>query len=134
MRDEQVYDKAYYIVRRAIILWCLMETVTQQTSSNNDAVLTVIDRVLNQVFGKEATILIFRYMEQNYSLNRSEISDKIELFAQGLEDFLRSGATIIERKILEDINSDCNQLRRMELENVEDEPSFVAQMKIAMHR
>jgi len=111
-----------------------METLTQQTSSNNDAILAIIDKVLNQVFGKEATILIFRYMEHNYSLKRSEISDKIELFAKGLEDFLRSGAHIIERKILEDINSDCNLLRRMELEKVEDEASFVAQMKTFMHR
>ncbi|MGD0979350.1 MAG: hypothetical protein ABR962_09455 [Candidatus Bathyarchaeia archaeon] len=117
-----------------MMLWYRMEILTQQTSSNNDAVLAIIDKVLNQVFGKEATILIFRYMEHNYSLKRSEISDKIELFAQGLEDFLRSGAYVIERKILEDINSDCNLLRRMELENVEDEASFVAQMKTFMHR
>ena len=116
------------------MLWYLMEILTQQTSSKNDAVLAIIDKVLNQVFGKEATILIFRYMEHNYSLKRSEISDKIELFAQGLEDFLRSGAYVIERKILEDLNSDCNLLRRMELEKVEDEASFVAQMKTFMHR
>ena len=114
--------------------WYLMEILTQQTSSKNDAVLAIIDKVLNQVFGKEAAILIFRYMEHNYSLKRSEISDKIELFAQGLEDFLRSGAYVIERKILEDINSDCNLLRRMELEKVEDEASFVAQMKTFMHK
>lgn len=111
-----------------------MEILAQQTSSNNEAVLAIIDKVLNQVFGKEATTLIFRYMEHNYSLKRSEISDKIELFAKGLEDFLRSGAYVIERKILEDINSDCNLLRRMELEKVEDEASFVAQMKTFMHR
>ncbi|MGA2308957.1 MAG: hypothetical protein ABSG57_05350 [Candidatus Bathyarchaeia archaeon] len=117
-----------------MMLWYLMEILTQQTSNNNDAVLAIIDKVLNQVFGKEATILIFRYMEHNYSLKRSEISDKIELFAQGLEDFLRSGAYVIERKILEDINSDCNLLRRMELEKVEDEASFVAQMKTFMHK
>jgi hypothetical protein len=111
-----------------------MEIATEQTFSKNDAVLAIIDKVLNQVFGKEATILIFRYMEHNYSLKRSEITDKIELFAKGLEDFLRSGAYVIERKILEDINSDCNLLRRMELEKVEDEASFVAQMRAFMHK
>jgi hypothetical protein len=117
-----------------MMLWYLMEIETQQTSSKSDAVVAIIDKVLNQVFGKEATILIFRYMEHNYSLKHSEISDKIELFAQGLEDFLRSGAYIIERKILEDINSDCNLLRRMELEKVEDEAGFVAQMRVYMHK
>jgi hypothetical protein len=117
-----------------MLLGTYMEIAAQQTSGNNDAVLAIIDKVLNQVFGKEATILIFRYMEHNYSLKRSEISDKIELFAQGLEDFLRSGAYVIERKILEDINSDSNLLRKIELEKVEDEASFVAQMRVFMHR
>jgi hypothetical protein len=111
-----------------------MQIVTQQTSSKNDAVLAIVDKVLKQVFGKEATTLIYRYMERNYSVKRSEIGDKIDLFARGLEDFLRSGADIIERKILEDLNSDCNELRRIELENVEDEAGFVAQMKTFMRR
>ena len=111
-----------------------MITVTEQTSGKNDAVLAIVDKVLNQVFGREATNLIYRYMEQNYAVKRSEIGDKIELFAQGLQDFLRSGASIIERKILEDLNSDCDELRRIELEKVEDEASFVAQMKTFMRR
>jgi len=111
-----------------------MEIEAQQPPSDNDAVLAVIDKVLNQVFGKEATILIFKFMEQNYSLNRSEIGDKIELFAKGLEDFLRSGAAVIERKILEDIYADCNLLRKIELEDVDDEVNFVTQMKVALHR
>ncbi|MGA2767837.1 MAG: hypothetical protein ABSF24_05915 [Candidatus Bathyarchaeia archaeon] len=111
-----------------------MEITRQQTCNKNDAVLGIIDKVLNQVFGKEATILIYRHLEHNYSLKRSEISDKIELFAQGLEDFLRSGAYVIERKILEDISSDSNQLRRIELENVDDEATFITQMKLLMHK
>ena len=111
-----------------------MQIVTQQTSSKNDAVLAIVDKVLNQVFGKEATNIIYRYMEHNYSVKRNEIGDKIDLFAQGLEDFLRSGANIIERKILEDLDSDCNELRRSELEKVEDEAGFVAQMKTFMRR
>jgi hypothetical protein len=111
-----------------------MEITIQQTCNKNDAVLGIIDKVLNQVFGKEATSLIYRHLEHNYSLKRSEISDKIELFAQGIEDFLRSGAHVIERKILEDINADSSQLRRVELENVDDEATFVTQMKLLMHK
>jgi len=111
-----------------------MQIVTQQTPSKNDAILAIVDKVLKQVFGKEATTLIYRYMEHNYSVKRSETGDKIDLFARGLEDFLRSGADIIEGKILEDLNSDCNELRRIELENVEDEAGFVAQMKTFMHK
>lgn len=65
-----------------------MAIITQQTGNKNDAVLGIIDKVLNQVFGKEATILIYRHLEHSYSLKRNEISEHIDLFAQGLEDFL----------------------------------------------
>lgn len=106
---------------------------TQQTCIKNEAVVAIIDNILNQVFGKEATLLIYTHLERNYSLKRSEISDKIELFARGLEDFLKSGAYVIERKILEDINSNCNPLRTTELENVNDETNFVTQIKSFMH-
>jgi len=111
-----------------------MEITTQQTTNNNDTVARIIDNVLNQVFGKEATLLIYRHLERNYDVRRNEIGDKIELFTQGLEDFLRSGATVIERKILEDINSNCNLLRRAELENVSDETSFITQMKLVTRK
>jgi hypothetical protein len=107
---------------------------TQQTCIRNEAVAGIIDNILNQVFGKEATLLIYAHLERNYSLKRSEISDKIELFAQGLEDFLRSGADVIERKILEDINSNCNLLRKTELENVNDETDFVTQIRSFMRQ
>jgi hypothetical protein len=107
---------------------------TQQTCIKNEAVVRTIDNILNQVFGKEATLLIYAHLERNYSLKRSEISEKIELFARGLEDFLRSGAHVIERKILEDININCNLLRRTELENIDNEADFVNQMKSFMHK
>jgi hypothetical protein len=110
-----------------------METLTRQTSKN-EAVLAVIDRVLNQVFGKEATILIYRFLENNYCLKHNEISDNIELFARGLEEFLRSGAQVIERKILEDVRSECRLLREFDLGNVDEEVGFVTQMKLFMHK
>jgi hypothetical protein len=110
-----------------------VDTITQETR-RNDAVLAVIDRVLNQVFGKDATILIYRFLENNYCLKRDEISDNIELFARGLEEFLESGAQAIERKILEDVRSECKLLRRFELENIGGEAGFVTQMKLFMHK
>lgn len=119
-------------MRRQIYVGVLVE-IMKQTSDKNDIVLTVIDRVLNQVFGKEATILIYRYLERNYSLKRNEIGDKIELFAEGLENFLRSGAYVVEKKILEDIDSNCGLLCRMELENPHSEADFVTQMKSFVH-
>jgi len=115
-------------------LWVQMQTTALRTSNRNESVIRVIDRVLNQIFGKEATLLIYRHLERNYGIKRSEVSDKIELFARGLEDFLRSGAYVVERKILEDIDSRCFQLRRMELEDVDDGSVFVSRMKMFMRK
>lgn len=110
-----------------------METLKQQTSKN-DAVVGIIDKVLNQVFGREATILIFKHLEHNYCLKRSEIGDNIELFARGLEDFLRSGAHVVEKKILEDISRDSNLLCKLQIEEVDDDVSFVTRMRVFLNK
>jgi hypothetical protein len=94
----------------------------------------IIDRVLKQVFGEEATRLIYRYLENNYSLKQSEIAEKIELFAKGLEDFLRSGAYAIERKILEDIYSNYGLLRRLTQERTLEEYDFASRVKLLIRK
>jgi hypothetical protein len=107
-----------------------MENMIQQATNKSDAKIErIIDRVLRQVFGEEATLLIYRHLESNYSLKKEEVADRIETFAAGLEDFLRSGAYAIEQKILEDIYSSYGLLRRIELERERDEFDFVSQIK-----
>lgn len=97
-------------------------------------IFKIIDRVLTQVFGKEATSLIYRYLELRYSLSRSEFAAKIDVFARGLEDFLSSGAYAVESKILDDIYSSYGSLRRTELERTPKEYDFASQIKIAMQK
>jgi hypothetical protein len=111
-----------------------MQSLIQQTDKIDDKISKIIDKVLNQVFGKEATLLIYRHLEHNYHLKRNEMGRKIEVFAQGLEDFLRSGAYVIERRILEDIHSSYGLIRRLELEKVDCEDDFVSQMKLFMRK
>jgi len=111
----------------------MITTVNQQTRKENEKISKIIDRVMRQVFGDEATRLIYRYLENNYSVRRDEIADKIDLFAKGLEDFLRSGAYAIERKILEDIYSSYGLLRRIELEKLR-EGDFASQVKLLMRK
>lgn len=107
-----------------------MENIIQQATNKSDAKIErIIDRVLRQVFGEEAALLIYRHLESNYSLKKEEVADRIEIFAAGLEDFLRSGAYVIEQKILEDIYSSYGLLRRIELERERDEFDFVSQIK-----
>ena len=106
-----------------------MEPIILQTNRKEDKISKIIDKVLRQVFGEEATHLIYVHLEKSYSLKQGEIAEKIDVFAKGLEEFLRSGAYVIERKILEDIYSSYGLLRRLELERVQEETDFVSQVK-----
>lgn len=110
-----------------------MNTTTQQTLRGNEKIVKIIDRVLRQIFGNEATRLIYRYLESHYAVKRDEIAEKIDLFARGLEEFLKTGAYVIERKILEDIYSSYGLLRRLELEKIREE-DFANQIKLLMRR
>jgi hypothetical protein len=99
-------------------------------ASKEDRVAKVIDGVLTQVFGEKAASLIYRYLERKYSLKRDEVALKIDVFAKGLEDFLSSGACVVERKILEDLQSsfglaDGSESARMD---------FVDQMRFLTNR
>ncbi|MEM3730741.1 MAG: hypothetical protein QW667_00965 [Candidatus Bathyarchaeia archaeon] len=100
-----------------------------KTQTIENKISHIIDKVLTQIFGEEATSLIYRYLEKNYSLKKDEIAEKIDLFAKGLEDFLNSGAYVIEKKILEDIYSNYGLIKR-----VKPEDDFTRQMKLILQR
>jgi len=104
------------------------------TRKKEDRIFKVIDKVLKQVFGEEATFFIYKYIEQNYSLHRSQFSEKIDIFAKGLEDCLSSGAFAIESKILEDISSIYGVFSEARFERKPEGYDFARQMKIAMRR
>ena len=72
-----------------------------------DRVFGIIDNVLRQVFGEPATRLIYSHLEQRYSLRQCEISEKIDVFADCLQDFLKDGVYAIENRILNDLCSAC---------------------------
>jgi len=108
-----------------------MKSINVQVSSEGeDKISKIVDRVLKGVFGEEATRLIYRYLESNHSLKREEITEKIDVFAKGLEEFLSSGAHVVEQKILEDIYSSYGLLRRLELERMQEEQDFVGQIRL----
>jgi len=111
-----------------------MESVIEQNNKKEEKISKIIDKVLRQVFGAEATHLIYKHLESNYSLKQDEITEKIDVFAVGLEGFLRSGAYVIERKILEDIYASYGLLRRLELEKMQEDTDFISQMKSLMRK
>jgi hypothetical protein len=104
-----------------------MQILTQQTDAKDDKVSKIIERVLTQIFGKEATHLIYTHLERKYSVRRDEVSESIELFAEGLEDFLKSGAYVIERKILEDVWSTYG-VQKSHVEKLRNGACFVNEM------
>ncbi|MEM3672926.1 MAG: hypothetical protein QW468_01685 [Candidatus Bathyarchaeia archaeon] len=110
-----------------------MATIIQQ-KSGEAKISKIIDRVLRQIFGEEATRLIYKYLESKYSLRQDEISERIDLFAKGLEEFLSTGAQVIEKRILEDIYSSCGLLRKIGLEKTCAEYDFADQVKFLMRK
>jgi ribosomal protein L5 len=109
-----------------------MKDLVQQPNAKDDKITKIIDRVLTQIFGKEASSLIYKHLERNYSVRRNEVGEKLELFAEGLETFLKSGAYVIERKILDDIWSSYDEVRRLQVEKPRREGSFVSELKVLL--
>jgi hypothetical protein len=105
-----------------------MET---QLNPKEDKVFEIIDRVLKQVFGENATRIIYEHLERHHSLSPSEFSEKMDVFAKGLEEFLNSGAYFIENKILNDIIAAHNSQSTLELQIAVDveEPDFPSPVK-----
>lgn len=91
-------------------------------------VFEVIDRVLKQVFGEEAARLMYQYLEHRYSWSHREFSEKIDAFAKGMEEFLSSGAYMVESKILDNIYSGDDAFRRAEVGSFE-ERDFASQIR-----
>jgi len=66
----------------------------------DEKLFNVVDKVLKQIFGDTATLTIYKYLEEKYSLKREDISSKPEVFAEGLEAYLNSGASVVAEMIL----------------------------------
>ena len=80
--------------------------------------------------GDEATLLIYKHLENRYSLRQNEIGEKIAVFADGLEELLSSGAYVIEKSILENAYSSYGLTRRLGFERAETNMNFVSQIKM----
>jgi len=59
----------------------------------------VVDKVLNQILGQEATQIIYAYLENNHRIQRHEIAEKLDSFNHALKEYLGSGAIVVEKVI-----------------------------------
>ena len=85
--------------------------------SPDEKLVNIVDKVLKQIFGENATLIIYKYLEEKCSLKRGEIPSKPEVFAEGLEMYLNSGASVVARMIL-------NASSELKLKKVEDKNFF----------
>lgn len=108
----------------------MINTLANQKYEQKDKALKAIDKVLRKIFGDEATLVIYKYLENRHSLRQDEIIEKIDVFAEGLEELLSSGAHVIEKTILEDIYSSPSLTRRIQFERPESSMNFVNQIKM----
>lgn len=99
-----------------------------------DDVFKIVDIILKQAIGEKASLLIYKYMENRYALRPSEFEAKIDVFAKGLESFLNSGATLVERKILEEIYCRGGMNSKIESAKASGEQDFASQVRFAMQR
>jgi hypothetical protein len=81
----------------------------------NNVLLEAIDETLKEVFKEIGANVIYNFLENSYHLNSEEIAEKSEIFANGLDSLLGSGASVVEKLILE------NLYHKLELEYEEKE-------------
>jgi len=76
-------------------------TLTLQQNEQSEKLNVFIDKVLNQILGRTATQIIYEYLENKHSIQRHEIAAKLDSFSSALEEYLGTGAFVIEKIILE---------------------------------
>jgi len=75
--------------------------------------LKAIDDSLKQVFGENAAQIIYHYLENNHSIKREKIPERLEAFAEGLAKFFGSGARVVENIILTNLNPKIDPKHKM---------------------
>ena len=71
--------------------------MSEKKKKLNKVIVNTVDEELKKIFGETATLVIYGYLEDNLSLKREKIPEKIELFSLGLEKFFGSGAYVLEK-------------------------------------
>ncbi len=59
----------------------------------------VVEKVLHQILGEDATEILYEYLANNHSLQRHQVAENFDSFTRALEQYLGSGAEALERLI-----------------------------------
>jgi len=101
---------------KILLNWKKRAFLKRKTKSD-EKLFNIVDKVMIQIFGETATATIYKYLEEKYSLKREDIPSKPEVFAEGLEAYLNSGASVVAGMIL-------NESSELGLKKAEDKGFF----------
>lgn len=59
----------------------------------------VVENVLCQILGQDATQIVYNYLESRHSLKKYQIAENFDSFNHALEQYFGSGAAVLERAI-----------------------------------
>ena len=103
---------------------------TNRTEKYENLLNKAVDKALNRVFGSTATDIIYSHLEDNYSLRKEEIATKLDIFSHAMQEYLNSGAAVVEKEILESFYSGLGLFQRVDLEGPNSE--FIGRLKPLM--
>lgn len=92
------------------------QTLPRRTDKYEEMFNEAVDKTLNRVFGGTATDIIYSHLENNYSIRRNEVATKLESFSTAMEDYLKSGAAVVKKEILESFYSGLGLFQLVDLE------------------
>ncbi len=72
----------------------------------DELLIKCVDEALKEIFGETGARIIYDYLQNNHSLKREEIPERLEDLERGLEKILSSGAWVTERMALKNLYSD----------------------------
>jgi hypothetical protein len=73
-----------------------MKSKTLKRRKEPKRLFRIVDKVLKETLGEPATSFLYQYLEEKHSLKREDIPNELEIFSQGLEQFLSdSGASVV---------------------------------------
>jgi len=95
----------------------------------NKLLASIIDNSLKEVFNEDAASAIYTYLKSNYALNQEEIPQKLDVFVDGLREFLSTGAYPVEHFILENLYSNLKYTGDLEINSESDLEDSITNLK-----
>lgn len=106
-------------------------SLAADTDKYRDVLNKAVEKALGRIFGSTASDVIYSYLEDNHSIGRDDVAGNLECFSTAMQEYLTSGAAVVEKEILKDFYSGLGLYRRVELE-VNENNGFTNRLRTLM--